>query len=210
MGSRATRRLRRTGQVPAVVYGRDLDPVSVIVDNKALFTALHTEAGFNALISVEVENRDAVFTVAREIQRDPVRDNITHLDFIKVSLDEEIQSNVPVSYQGTPVPVRDEGALVETIATTVLVSSLPTAVPSFIEFDISDLVVGDTVTLADLPAIEGVEYLDDPVRPLLTVLAPRLIEEEEEEVLEDEELEEGEEGTEGTEAVEGAEAEDGG
>lgn len=194
-GSRATRRMRRSGQVPAIVYGRGLDPVSVTLDNRALFAALHTEAGFNALISVDIEGEGEIFAVAREIQRDPVRDDITHVDLIKVALDVAIESEVPVSYEGLPEGVRDEGGVVETIATTVLVSSLPTAVPSSIEVDIGHLIIGDTLTLAELPAIEGVEYLDEEDRPLVTVLAPRLVEEEEEEV--EGELEEGEEGAEG-------------
>lgn len=190
-GSRATRRLRRSGQVPAVVYGRDLAPVSVLIDKKDLFAALHTEAGFNALISVDIEgDKGEIYAVAREIQRDPVRDDITHVDLIRVSLDEEIESEVPVDYVGTPAAVRDEGALIETIETTVLVSSLPTAVPSSIEVDISHLEIGDTVTLTDLPAIEGVTYVDEDDRPLVTLLAPRMPEEEAEPV--DVELLEGE------------------
>lgn len=197
-GSRATRRLRRSGRVPAVVYGRDLAPVSVIIDKKDLFAALHTEAGFNALISVDLEGeKDEIYAVAREIQRDPVRDDITHLDLIRVSLDEEIESEVPVDYTGTPAAVRDEGALIETIENTVLVSSLPTAVPSSIELDISHLEIGDTLTLGDLPIIEGVTYLDEADRPLVTLLAPRMPEEEEVEV--DAELLEGEEGAEDAE-----------
>lgn len=177
-GSRATRRLRRSGRVPAVVYGRGLDPIAVSVDTKALFGVLHTEAGLNALLSLEMDGSDAVFAVAREIQRDPVRDDITHLDLIKVALDEEIESEVRVSYEGTPLGVKDDNGLIETIETTVVVSSLPTAVPGHIEIDISHLGVGDTLTLADLPAIEGVTYVDDPDRPLLTVLAARALEEE--------------------------------
>lgn len=202
-GSRATRRLRRSGRVPAVVYGHELAPVAVFVDTKDLFAALHTEAGFNALISVDIEGeKGEIYAVAREIQRDPVRDDITHVDLIRVSLDEEIESEVPVHYEGTPVVVREEGALIETIETTVLVASLPTAVPSSIEVDISHLEIGDTITLSDLPAIDGVRYVDDDDRPLLTVLAPRMPEEEELEV--DAELLEGEEGEEG----EGAESDD--
>lgn len=199
-GSRATRRLRRSGQVPAIVYGRDLDPVSVLIDERDLFAALHTDAGFNALISVDIEGaKGEIYAVAREIQRDPVRDDITHVDLIRVSLDEEIESEVPVDYVGTPVSVRDEGALIETIETTVLVSSLPTAVPSSIEVDISHLEIGDTVTLNDLPAIEGVTYVDEDDRPLVTLLAPRMPEEEE---TVDAELLEGEEGAEAGEGEE--------
>jgi large subunit ribosomal protein L25 len=195
-GSRSTRRLRRSGRVPAIVYGRGIDPVSVTIDTKSLFSALHTEAGLNALISVELDTEKPVYAVAREIQRDPIRDDITHVDLIMVSLDEEIESEVPVNYVGIPDVVRDEGALIETIESTVLISSLPTAVPSSIEVDISDLEIGDTLTRIGLPVIEGVEYLDDEDRPLITVRAPRRIEEEEVEELEEGEFEEGEEGAE--------------
>lgn len=208
-GTRPARRLRRDGYVPAVLYGRELDTLSVAVPSRELFAALHTEAGLNALINVEIEGAEPILTVAREIQRHPVRGEITHLDFIKVSLDEVIEAEVGVDYVGDlPAGVRDEGGFVETISASVMVEALPMAVPSGIEVDISELNIGDTLKVSDLPEIEGVTYLDDPERPLVTVLLPRLEEEEpEEEELLEGELEEGaEEGEEG-EGREEAEAE---
>lgn len=210
IGTRPARRLRREGRVPAVVYGRGEETRSVTVAARDLFSVLHTEAGLNALINVEMDGQDSVLTVAREIQRHPVRGDITHLDFIKVALDEAIEADVGVEYLGTPVGVRDEGGFVETIATTVLISALPTEIPGAIQLDISELGIGDTLKVADLPQIEGVEYLDDMDRPLVTVLLPRI--EEEPEVEELEELLEGEEGEAGEPAVEegepGGEAEE--
>ena len=200
-GSRPARRLRRTGFVPAVVYGRDVGPVPVSVSARALSAALHTEAGVNALINVEVEDGVTVLTVAREIQRHPARGQITHLDFIKVSLDEAIEAEVGVGYNGTPLGVSEEGGFVEMIAATVLIQALPTAIPSGIEMDISDLNIGDTLKVSDLPEIDGVEYLDDLDRPLVTVLLPRVEEEPEVEEIEGE-LEEGEEGEEVAEGEE--------
>ncbi len=201
-GSRESRRLRRSGLVPANIYGRGMDATSVTVDRKELYTALHTDAGHNALISVSVEGGEELLTVAREVQRHPVRGEISHLDFIRVVLDEAIEAEVSLEFTGTPVGVFQDGGFVEMIATTVSISALPLAIPTSIEYDISHLYIGDTAKVADLPAIDGVEYLDDPEHPIVGVVAPRV--EEEPEELEGEELE-GEEG----EAVEGAEGEEG-
>jgi len=196
-GTRPARRLRRSGLVPAVVYGRGLEPVPVAVPAKDLYAALHTEAGLNALINVEVEDDGEYLTVAREIQRDPVRGEVIHVDFIKVSLDVAIEADVAIEYQGVPAGVREEGGIVETLAMSVAVSALPTEIPPSIPLDISELHVGDTLKVADLPEIAGVTYLDEPDHTLLIVGA-RAVEEEEEVV--EEELPEGVEAAEGGEA----------
>ncbi|MEA2058299.1 MAG: 50S ribosomal protein L25 [Actinomycetota bacterium] len=206
-GTRPARRLRRENRVPAVVYGRGLETISISIDSRELYAALHTEAGFNALIDLEVEGREAVLSVAREVQRDPVRREITHLDFIKVSLDVEIEAEVALEYLGTPIGVREEAGFVETIAATVMIQALPTAIPTVIQLNIDDLDIGDTLKASDLPEIEGVTYLVEADQPLVTVLLPAAViaEEEEEEALEGE-LEEGEEGEEtGDESEEGGE-----
>ncbi len=205
-GSRVARRMRRTGRVPAVVYGRDLEPMSVSVNGRDLYRVLHTEAGANALIEVEVEGADTVLAVAREIQRHPVRGEITHLDLIKVSLDVAIEAEVGIDYIGSPLGVREDGGIVETIETSVVIEALPTAIPPSISLDISEMVVGDTLKIADLPTVEGVVYVDDEERPLVTVLAPRIIEEEV--PVEGEEL--GEEGVVAEAAAPGETADEGG
>ena len=191
-GTRPSRRLRRTGRIPAVVYGRGIDPLEVSVSQRELYGALRTEAGANALISLEGEH-DEIIAVAREIQRHPVRGDITHVDLVKVSLDVAIQAEVAIDYQGDPLGVREEGGFVELIATSVLVEALPTEIPSSVAVNIDDLTIGDTLTVTDLPHVEGVTYLDEPDQPLLTVIIPRVVEETEEEI-EDEEVELDEEG----------------
>lgn len=208
-GSRPARRMRREGKVPAVVYGRGLDPFSVAVSGQELYAALRTKAGLNAILNVEVDGGDAVLAVAREIQRHPVRGDITHLDLIKVSLDVAIEAEVGLEFIGTPVGVR-EGGIVETIEATVAVEALPTAIPSSIPLDISELGVGDTLRIVDLPQIDGVNYVDDEDRPLVTVVIPRIIEEEVEEVeeVEGEEVAELEEEAEAEGAEESAEGEE--
>jgi large subunit ribosomal protein L25 len=190
-GTRPARRLRRDGFVPAVVYGRGIEPLPVVIDGHDLFVVLHTEAGANAVIRVEVEGGESMLTVAREVQRHPVRGDITHLDLIKVSLDVAIQAEVHLVFEGTPDPVKNEGAFVETIASSVLIEALPTQVPSNIEVDIAALTIGDTLRVADLPTLDGVTYLDDLDKPLLTVLLPRAEEPEVEEAEEGAALEAG-------------------
>lgn len=170
-GSRASNRLRNDGRVPGVVYGSTIDPQPVHVSARDLYAVLHTEAGLNAIIEIDVEG-DSVLTVARELQRHPVRGEIQHLDFIEVRMDQEIQAEVGVDYTGVPLGVRDEGGIVETIAASVTISALPTAIPSHIEVDIAHLALGDTLKVSDLPEIDGVTYAADADDPLLTVVAP--------------------------------------
>jgi large subunit ribosomal protein L25 len=209
-GSRNARRLRRSGSVPAVVYGRGLSALPVAVDRRDLYGVLHTEAGLNAVINLEVAG-DSYLTVAREIQRDPVRGEITHLDFLQISLEEAIQAEVAVEYLGEPVGVRD-GGVVEQVRTSVYIEALPMAIPSSISVDISELGIGDSLSIGDLPELEGVTYVDDAELTLVTVIVPSIVptaEELEAEALEGEELEEGEELAEGEEGAE-AEADAGG
>lgn len=206
-GTRPSKRLRREGRVPGVVYGSSVDPQPIHVSSRDLYTVLHTEAGLNAIIELDVEG-DAVLTVAREVQRHPVRGEIEHLDFIEVRMDTEIQAEVGVEYTGTPIGVRDDGGIVETIENSVMLNALPTAIPSSIEVSIEHLTIGDTIKGSDLPEIEGVTYEIDPEAPLLTVIVPAAIVEEVPELLEGEEGEllEGEEpAAEGDEAAEGNE-----
>ena len=210
-GSRPSRRLRRAGKVPAVIYGQGTDPVLVAVDEHDLYVALHTEAGVNAIINLEVEGGESHTTLAREIKRHPWRGTIDHVDFIKVSLTEKVVAEVLVDLSGTPEGVIVDGGIVETINNTVQVEALPADIPTSIPLDISELGLGDVARVEDLPRIEGVEYLDEADSLLVTVTLPAaevaVEEEEEEELLEGEELEEGEEGEEAPEGEEQPEAE---
>ena len=202
IGSAESRRLRRAGSVPAVLYGQQAESTAVVVNARELHAALHTEAGLNAVITLEVNGTNHT-TLARELQRHPTRGDITHLDFLQISLTETVSAEVGIDFEGVPRGVRDDGGIVETIRNAVNLEALPTAIPSSIVLDIDDLGIGDVLRVSDLPAIEGVEYTDDPETGLVTVSVPAAVvaEEVEEELLEGEELEEGAEP--GEEAAEG-------
>jgi large subunit ribosomal protein L25 len=202
-GSRASRRLRRDGRVPGVVYGSDLDTRAVHVSSRDLYGVLRTEAGLNAIIEIDIDG-STLLAIAREIQRDPIRGDIAHLDFIEVKLDTEIDAEVGIDYIGVPEGVKNAGAIVETLEASIIITALPNAIPSSIEISIEHLELHDTLKVADLPVLEGVTYTLEPDHSLLTVVLPAAEIEPEVELLEGEEGEllEGEEGEE-DEAAEG-------
>jgi large subunit ribosomal protein L25 len=195
LGSRPSRRLRRSGRVPAVVYGKDIEPQAIAVDGRELYGVLHTEAGLNALINLEIDGAKPQLTMAKNVDRHPVRSEIIHVDFVTISLTEKTRAEVTLELQGDPIGVR-EGGIIETISNSVQVEALPTDIPTSIIIDVSGMEVGDTVRVADLPIIEGVEYLEDLDDPLITIVLPAAEVAEEAELEEGEELEEVEEGEE--------------
>lgn len=188
-GSRASRRIRREGGVPAVVYGRGADPVSITVDHHDL-VAILAEGGSNAIISLEVDGETHV-TMPKVVERHPFRNLIRHVDFFKISLTETTTVDVSISLQGVPAGAA-EGGVLSVVQGTVSIVALPTAIPGEIEVDVSALGVGDSLRVEQLPEIEGVEFLDEPDTVLATVSVPRAVVEEE--VVEgEEEMVEGEE-----------------
>jgi large subunit ribosomal protein L25 len=199
-GSRPSRRLRRTGQVPAVVYGKDMEAQAIAVDGRELDGVLHTEAGLNALINLEIDGTKKRLTMAKMVDRHPVRGEITHVDFVTISLTEKTRAEVSLDLQGDPIGVR-EGGIIETINNSVLVEALPTEIPTSIVIDVSGMDVGDTLRVSDLPVIDGVEYIADLDEPLITVVLPAA-EIAAEVVEEGEGIEEGEEPEGGREADE--------
>lgn len=214
-GSRESRRIRRTGQVPAIVYGSELDPIPVQVDSHDLHVVLHTDAGTNAIINLEIDGGKTLTTMARVIERHPFRNEYRHIDFVTVDLSQKITAEVALHFEGAPAGVR-EGGVFSPRRTSVQVEVLPTEIPAFIELDVSEVEIGGSLRVEDLPEIEGVEYLEDPEAVLMSVTTPAAeIEEPEPELEEFEEgmeLEEGEEGAEGAaeEAETGEEEEDAG
>ena len=207
IGSGESRRLRNDGFLPAVVYGLDMEPVSIALNAREFTSALKTEAGSNVILNLEV-GKNKYTTLAREIQRHPYKNEFLHIDLIQIDLTQKVEADVQINFLGTPVGVKDEGGLVQTINSTITVSTLPSSIPSSLDLDISELNVGENATALDVKLPEGVELAsegDDSI--LVTITLPRAaIEEEETEGLEGEELD-GEEGAEGESSEENTEEE---
>lgn len=175
-GSAAARRLRVAGKVPAVLYGHGVDPQAVAVDRRQLRTALAGEAGSNTLIALEV-GADRHLAMARQIQRDPIRGTVSHVDFVIVGRDEIISAEVPVRLIGESVSVaRAEGTLDQQLF-TILVHARPADIPTAVEFDVSALVVGDSVRIGDLPLPVGVQAELDADETVAAIHGSRVEEE---------------------------------
>lgn len=194
-GSRAANRLRAAGKVPGVIYGHGRAPLPIAVDGRALRAALTTEAGLNALLALQVDG-DTHLTLAREIQRDPVRSTVTHVDFLIVRRDEVVSADVPITVVGEARQVVMGDGLIEQPLNTLTVHATPDNIPAHVEVDVSDMEIGDTIRVSDLTLPSGVSTEVDPDEPV--VIAARG-------VLEEAEGEEEAEGAEGAEA-EGADA----
>ncbi len=192
-GSRPARRLRREGMIPGVVYGHGTDPVPVAVAGRELRAALSGAAGANALLSLEAGDH-TFLTLAREMQRHPVRGTVTHVDFQIVRRDEVIAADVPITLVGEAVEVHHGDGLVDQQLFTLPVRAKPADIPNLLELDVSGLTIGSALRVADLQLPEGVTTeLDDEV-PIVTGQPPRI-----------QALEEGGEAAEGAEGAEGEE-----
>jgi large subunit ribosomal protein L25 len=180
-GTRPSRRLRAEGKVPAVLYGHGIAPQSLAVDRKALRSALAQEAGLNALIGLEVEGTRHL-AMARQLQRDPLKGTVSHVDFVIVRRDEIVSVEVPVRLVGEALEVERADGLVEQQLFDLMVHALPADIPNSVEVDISGLVIGDAVRVSDLNLPPGVTTDLDPEDPVVLAQASRRELEEEEEV----------------------------
>lgn len=203
-GSRTSRRLRRQGLVPGVVYGRGDDARPFQADEREIRNVL-VHGG--ALIDLDLAGDGTVPVVVKEQQRDPVRGELVHLDLHEVKLDEKIQADVTIELLGTEdAPGVKEGGVLEHVTHEIAISALPTDIPDSIAADVSGMDIGDTLQLSALVAPEGVEFAlgedTDPDEVTIATLSPPRVEEEPEPELEEEAELVGEEG----EVPEGEEA----
>ena len=171
-GSRASRRLRAEGKIPGVVYGHGIDPMPVSVVRRELRLALTTDAGMNALIDLGVDGAQHL-TIVRDVQRDPVRNRVTHVDFILVNRDEVMTVEVPVVVVGTSEEVRREGGTVDQVLFNLTVSATPTTIPNEFTVDVSGMVIGDTIRVGDLDMPSGVSTEVDDEEPLVIAQVSR-------------------------------------
>ena len=184
-GSRTTRRLRREGKLPGVVYSEGTEALSFQVESRDARVVLN--AG-HALFDLQIEGSEPVPVVVKEQQHHPVRGDLQHLDLQKVRLDVAIEAEVAVELEGADdSPGVKQGGVLEHVTREVTVKALPTAIPDSIVLDVSDLEINDNRTLEDLTAPEGVELIaDDPAEITIVTLSPPRIEEEPEAEVEEE------------------------
>jgi large subunit ribosomal protein L25 len=202
-GSRAARRLRRTGRVPGVLYGGQEEALGFEVDARVLRVAL---ASSGAVLDLSIDGAEPTPVVLKEAQRDPVRGATIHVDLLRVRLDEAIHATVPLELTGTEdAPGVKEGGVLEQITRELNVEALPTAIPESIVHAIGEMQIGDTIGLAAVKMPDGVTLLDDVEETVVATLSPPRLQVEEEAEVEAETELVGEEGEAVEAAADGAE-----
>ena len=175
-------RLRKTGRVPAIVYGRGVDPTAVHVDALELYHALRTPAGMNVLIRLEVEGKEHL-TIIREVQRHAVRGDFFHADFQAVDPDQLIPAEIPVTL-ANEASVRETGGVVNLVLFTVPIQVRPLEVPTEFTLDLMGMEIGDVRRIEDLASQlpDGASFDIDADRTVVTINVPDELEEPEEEL----------------------------
>ncbi|MCD6380158.1 50S ribosomal protein L25 [bacterium] len=202
IGKKSGSKLRKDGKIPGILYGHKKDPIPLVLDKHDVWEILHNAETENLIINLEIEGVDLadIVTIVKDIQQHPVTGDILHLDFMRVAMDEMIDVNVPVRIIGVAKGVAVDGGILFHSIRQITINSKPSEIPEFINIDVSDLSVGDTIHISDIVKdYKDINFVSDLDITLAHVAAPKELELTEEEV-EKEEIAAAEEA-----AVEGAE-----
>jgi large subunit ribosomal protein L25 len=204
-GSRSARRLRREGDVPGVVYGGGEEPVAFKIHARDLRLAL---ANAGAVLDLQVDGAGGSPVVVKDLARHPVSGDTLHIDLLRVRLDEKIQATVILELTGIDdAPGTKEGGVLEQVTRELTIEALPNDIPDSLTHDVSEMAIGDTLTLDAVSAPSGVELVDDPETVIANLSPPRLQVEADEEIEEETQVVgEGEEAAEAPAADEAGEA----
>jgi large subunit ribosomal protein L25 len=157
----AARRVRVAGKIPAVLYGPGHDPVAIEVDPKQISRILFSETGHNTIFDVEVAGQAATKAMIVDLQREPINDNLIHIDMKRIALDKALRVSVRVKLLGIPVGVKAEGGILDQVLREVEIECLPADIPSHIDADVSHLEMYGVLRVSELPHSEKIKYLND-------------------------------------------------
>lgn len=173
-GKNASRRLRQSGKIPGIIYGRDYQNQNIAVDPKDIVRILESESGHNTIFSIDVDT-GSTNVLIRDYQLDPVKGTLIHADFQKISMDEVMEFDVPVQALGTPKGVKEHGGVVDVVLREVKVECLPSDVPDNITIDVSELEIGESLRVEDLQIdTSKITVLSDADLVVITLVAPRV------------------------------------
>lgn len=176
-GKGVARKLRATGRIPGVCYGRDFEPLHISLDSRTLERLLHTsDAGMNTLIDLRGQGVDGKTVMVKELQRDPVSGHPLHADLYAVDLARTVQVAVPVHLTGK-APGVDMGGILDHALREIELECLPAAIPRELLVDVGTLGIGDSLHVRDIPLPEGVELLSDPDLSVVSCVTPAAAEE---------------------------------
>jgi large subunit ribosomal protein L25 len=156
----AARRVRAAGKIPAVLYGSGLDPVAIEVEPKQISRILFSETGHNTIFDVEISGQPSAKAMIVDWQREPIKDQLIHIDLKRIALDKMLRVKVPVKLVGVPVGVKTEGGILDQVMREVEIECLPADIPSHIDVDVTGLAMHGALRISDLPHSDKIKYLN--------------------------------------------------
>jgi large subunit ribosomal protein L25 len=172
-GKNASRRLRRQGLIPGIVYGARKEQLPVTVDPKKILAIIHSESGANTIFRLSIAGREARdHVMIKEFQLDPVKGSLIHADLARIQMDEVIEVEVPIQIAGEAAGVKLDGGILEHVTREVRVSCLPGDIPEHITIDVTALKIGDALRVSDIPKDDRYKILADPEQTLVVVSPP--------------------------------------
>jgi large subunit ribosomal protein L25 len=196
-GKGVARKLRAAGRIPAIFYAHATESISIDIEAKNFETMLRELGSRSSIIQLDI-NGNKQMALIRDIQRDPINNEVLHADFYGIAMDKKIDIKVPIKFEGVSVGVKSEGGIQQSILRELEVSCLPTNIPEEIVVNVEDMSIGDSFHVRDIEK-EGIDIITDSNRTIVTIIPPTVIKATV--TAEEEEEEEGE-------AVEGAEEEE--
>jgi large subunit ribosomal protein L25 len=169
----AARRVRRAGRIPAVLYGGGNEPVAVEVDPKQILRILYSESGHNTIFDVDLGKGPAAKAMIVDWQREPIKDDLIHIDLKRIALDKTLRVSVRVKLLGIPMGVKTEGGILDHVLREVEIECLPADIPSHIDVDVTELGLHGVLRVSDLPHAEKFKYLTAEEATVAHVMAIR-------------------------------------
>jgi large subunit ribosomal protein L25 len=170
-GKNANRRIRQSGQIPAVIYGAKRESLPLLVNPKLIFDILHSHSGHNTIFAISVEGSQRIVMV-KAYQRDPVRGNLIHADFYEIAMDQLLKLTVDVAMVGEAEGVKLGGGIMDIVSRSLEVECLPSDIPDSIKVDVSQLKINDYIRVRNLPVDPKVRIISDPEIVIVTIVPP--------------------------------------
>ncbi|MBZ5499011.1 MAG: 50S ribosomal protein L25 [Acidobacteriia bacterium] len=171
-GKNANRRLRKSGHIPAVVYGAGREALPLLVDPDAISEILHSQSGHNTIFAVSVDGGAQANVMVKDFQLDPVRGAIIHADFYEIAMDQLLKLTVDVEMVGEAEGVKVDGGIMDVVSRSLEVECLPSDIPKSIRIDVSALKINDYIRVKNLPIDPKVRILSDPEVVIVTIVPP--------------------------------------
>jgi large subunit ribosomal protein L25 len=172
-GKNEARRTRRSGLIPAVVYGAYKDPVPVAVSPKAILQIVHSAGGYNTIFNLDIEGHENTPVMVVDHQNDPIRGTLLHADLKRIDLTKRLRVSVPVGTEGEPKGVKTQGGLLEIISRAAEIECLPDEIPEHFIVDVTELLMGQSKRFSDLPLTGSMKLLGSPDTVIAHIVAMR-------------------------------------